>query len=73
MKLKIKPGYKYLSVNVYVFFITSNCQNVLLTNIENSNKVPKVKILKRLCATRWVQHYDAITDFIELFAFVVEP
>jgi hypothetical protein len=53
-------------------FYTPNCQNFLLTNIENSNEDPKVKTLKRLCATRWVQHYDAVTDFIELFVFVVE-
>ncbi|KAL4123003.1 hypothetical protein QTP88_015236 [Uroleucon formosanum] len=56
----------------YVFFNTPKRQNVLLTNIENSNEDPKVKTLKRLCATRWVQRYDAVTDFIELFAFVVE-
>ncbi|XP_060845783.1 52 kDa repressor of the inhibitor of the protein kinase-like [Rhopalosiphum padi] len=37
-----------------------------------SNEDPKVKTLKRLCATRWVQRYDAVTDFIELFVFVVE-
>lgn len=56
----------------YVFFNTPKRQNVLLTNIENSDEDPKVKTLKRLCATRWVQRYDAVTDFIELFAFVVE-
>ncbi|XP_060845700.1 uncharacterized protein LOC132925309 [Rhopalosiphum padi] len=43
----------------YVFFNTPKRQNVLLTNIENSNEDPKVKTLKRLCATRWVQRYDA--------------
>ena len=53
-------------------FYTPNCQNFLLTNIENSNEDPKVKTLKKLCATWWVQHYDAVTDFIELFAFIVE-
>jgi hypothetical protein len=57
---------------VYVFFNTSKRQNLHLTNIENSNEDPKVKTLKRLCAIRWVQHYDAVTYFIELFAFVVE-
>lgn len=56
----------------YVFFNTTKRQNVLLTNIGNSDKDPKVKTLKRLCATRWVQRYDAVTDFIELFEFVVE-
>ncbi|XP_050065451.1 zinc finger MYM-type protein 1-like [Aphis gossypii] len=56
----------------YVFFNTTKRQNVLLTNIENSDKDPKVKTLKRLCATRWVQRYDAVTDFIELFEFAVE-
>ncbi|KAL4153196.1 hypothetical protein QTP88_001029 [Uroleucon formosanum] len=42
----------------YVFFNIPKRQNVLLTNIENSNEDPK--------------RYDAVTDFIELFAFVVE-
>lgn len=32
----------------------------------------KVKTLKRLCATRWIQRYDAVHDFIELFEFVLE-
>jgi hypothetical protein len=31
-----------------------------------------VKTLKRLCATRWVQRYDAVHDFVELFEFVLE-
>jgi len=32
----------------------------------------KVKTLKRFCATRWVQKYDAVHDFVELFEFVLE-
>lgn len=45
---------------------------MLLSTIENSNVDQKIKTLKRLFATRWVQRYDAIHDFIELFKFVVE-
>jgi hypothetical protein len=44
----------------------------MFTNIKNSNEDPNVKTLKRFCATQWVQRYDALTDFIELFAFVIE-
>ncbi|XP_060881728.1 52 kDa repressor of the inhibitor of the protein kinase-like [Metopolophium dirhodum] len=32
---------------------------------------PKIRTLKRLCATRWVQRYDAVNDFVELFPCVV--
>lgn len=56
----------------YIFLNTPKRKNVLFTCIENSNENPKVKTLKRLCATRWVQRYDAVSDFIELFSFVVE-
>jgi len=44
----------------------------LLSCIENSETDVKVKTLKRLCATRWVQRYDAVHDFVELFEFVLE-
>jgi hypothetical protein len=43
-----------------------------LTNIEKNNEDPKIKTLKILSATQWVQRYDAVTDFIEQFAFVIE-
>lgn len=43
-----------------------------MSTIENSNIDPKAKTFKRLCATRWVQRYDAVNDFIELFEFAVD-
>lgn len=70
----IKPIRNTLGIieKYYVFFNTPKRKNVLFTCIENSDGDPKVKTLKRLCATRWVQRYDAVADFIELFAYVVE-
>lgn len=56
---------------MYSFFNFPKRQNVILTAIDESDLEPKIKTLKRLCATRWVQRYDAINDFVELFPYVV--
>lgn len=56
----------------YVFFNTPKRNTVLLNYIEKSDEQPKVKTLIRLCATRWVQRYDAVSDFIQLFSYVVD-
>ncbi|XP_008184846.1 52 kDa repressor of the inhibitor of the protein kinase-like [Acyrthosiphon pisum] len=69
----IKPVRNCLGIieKLYVFFNTPKRNAVLLSAIENSNTDQKVKTLKRLSATRWVQRYDSVRDFIELFEFVV--
>lgn len=54
----------------YCFFNFPKRNNELLEVINNGDWEPKVKTLKRLCMTRWVQRYDAINDFIELFPCV---
>ncbi|KAL4152846.1 hypothetical protein QTP88_000679 [Uroleucon formosanum] len=46
-------------------------KGVLINTIENSNNAPQVKQLKRLCPTRWIQRYDSVNDFSELFSFVL--
>lgn len=56
---------------MYCFFNFPKRQNVILTAIDESDLEPKFKTLKRLCATRCVQRYDAINDFVELFPYVV--
>jgi len=33
--------------------------------------IPSIKSLKRLCATRWIQRYDAVNDFVQLFPYVL--
>ncbi|XP_050062925.1 52 kDa repressor of the inhibitor of the protein kinase-like [Aphis gossypii] len=70
----IKPIRNCLGIieKLYVFFNTPKRNNVLLSCIENSDTDIKVKTLKRLCVTRWVQRYDAVHDFVELFEFVLE-
>lgn len=57
---------------LYDFFNTPKRQNVLIKCIENANDTPNVKTLKRLCATRWVQRYDAVSDFVVLFPYVID-
>jgi len=54
----------------YCFFNFPKRNNEFLEVINNGDWEPKVKTLKRLCMTRWVQRYDAINDFIELFPCV---
>ncbi|KAF0734609.1 zinc finger MYM-type protein 1-like isoform X2 [Aphis craccivora] len=39
--------------------------------IEKGDILQDAKKLKRLCATRWIQRYDAVNDFIQLLPFVV--
>ncbi|KAL4120004.1 hypothetical protein QTP88_012752 [Uroleucon formosanum] len=56
---------------MYTFFNTPKRSSVILCEIDGCDFEPKVKSLKRLCATRWVQRYDAVNDFVELFPFVV--
>lgn len=55
---------------VYIFFNTPKRNNVLLNEIEKDDYTPTVKTLKRLCATRWIQRFDALNDFCELFIYV---
>lgn len=55
----------------YCFFNFPKRNHELLEVINNGDWQPNVKSLKRLCMTRWVQRYDAINDFIELFPCVV--
>lgn len=56
---------------MYCFFNTPKRRNVLFEVIENSDLKPCVKTLKRLCATRWIQRYDSVNDYVQLFPYVV--
>lgn len=68
----IKPIRNCLGIveKLHVFFNTPKRHHVLLNEIEKNDSTPNVKTLKRLCATRWVQRYDALNDFCELYSFV---
>lgn len=70
----IKPIRNCLGIieKAFKFFNTPKRNSILLHEIENSDHEPNVKQLKRLCATRWVQRYDAVNDFSELFPFVLK-
>ncbi|XP_022177424.1 52 kDa repressor of the inhibitor of the protein kinase-like [Myzus persicae] len=69
----IQPIRNCLSIieKLYDFFNTPKRNNVLLNCIKNANETPNAKTLKRLCATRWIQRYDAVNDFAELFPFLL--
>jgi len=69
----IKPIRNCLGIleKMYTFFNTPKRSSVILSEIDGCDFEPKVKSLKRLCATRWVQRYDAVNDVVELFPFVV--
>jgi len=68
----IKPIRNCLGVieKLHVFFNTPKRNNILLTEIEKYDYTPNVKTLKRLCATRWIQRYEALNDFCELIVYV---
>lgn len=57
---------------MHCFFNTPKRHSILLEAIANSDLNPSSKSLKRLCATRWVERYTAVNDFVELFPCVVE-
>lgn len=57
---------------LYTFFNTPKRKAVISRNIETSELSPDAQSLKRLCATRWISKYDALSDFIELFPFVYD-
>jgi len=46
----------------------------LINEIEKSDSIPNsnARTLKRQCATRWVQKYESLYDFVELLPFVVK-
>lgn len=59
---------------LYVFFNTPKRKNELINEIEHSDSIPSsnARTLKRQCATRWVQKYDSLNDFVELLPFVTK-
>jgi hypothetical protein len=56
---------------MYTFFNTPKRSAVMYHVIEQDNVDLKVKKLKRLCATRWIQRYDSVNDFSELLPYVM--
>lgn len=57
-----KTVLKYFK-NYMFFFNTSKRNNVLKNKIEKGNHSLNITTLKRPCATRWLQRYDALNDF----------
>lgn len=54
------------------FFIHPKRKNVLSHKILDSSNDTTKKTLKRSCATKWIECYHAVHDFLELFEFIVE-
>ncbi|KAL4083385.1 hypothetical protein QTP88_028709 [Uroleucon formosanum] len=57
---------------MYCFLNTPKHKNVLLSVINESDMDTRSKSIKHLCATRWVERYTAINDFVELFPYVIQ-
>lgn len=59
---------------IFVFFNTPKRKNELINEIKNSDSIPSsnARTLKRQCATRWVQKYESLNDFVELLPFVIK-
>lgn len=56
---------------LYCFYNTPKRKDALFEAIDNADSTPSIRSLKRLCATRWIQRYDAVNDFFQLFPYVV--
>lgn len=56
---------------MYYIFNTPKRRNALLEAINNSGSMASIKSLKRLCATRWIQRYDSVNDFVQLISYIV--
>ncbi|KAE9538663.1 hypothetical protein AGLY_005762 [Aphis glycines] len=57
---------------MYCFLNKPKPKNVLLSVINESDLDTRSKSIKHLCATRWVERYTAINDFLELFPYVIQ-
>lgn len=70
----IKPIRNCLGIikKVFTFFNTPKRNSILLHEIKKSDHSSNIKQLKRLCATRWIQRYDSVNYFSELFPFVIK-
>lgn len=53
------------------FFIYPKRKDVLKSEIEKYSECVTKNSLKKLCATRWVERYHAVNDFLELFEYVI--
>ncbi|CAI6370249.1 unnamed protein product [Macrosiphum euphorbiae] len=69
----LKPIRNCLGIieKVYTFLNTPKRSAVMFHVIDNENADLNIKKLKRLCATRWIQRYDAVNDFCELLPYVM--
>lgn len=54
------------------FFVYPKRKHVLAEYIDSSAQEIHVKSLKRSCATRWIERFHSIHDFIELIDCVIE-
>lgn len=56
---------------VRTFFNYPKRKDTLLKEIEKLEATPNAKTLKRNCATRWIERFQSISDFIELLDAVI--
>ena len=54
------------------FFVYPKRKNILSQAIEEFNGTINAKTLKRNCATRWIERFHSVHDFIELLECVID-
>ncbi|XP_050057528.1 52 kDa repressor of the inhibitor of the protein kinase-like isoform X2 [Aphis gossypii] len=66
-----KAIYVHCAAHSLNLAVSAACDIQAIRNCLESDFNPDSKSLKRLCATRWVERYSAIHDFVELYPCVV--
>lgn len=71
---KIQPMRNCLGMigKIRDFFVYSKRKNILSLSIEEFNGTINAKILKRNCASRWIERFHSVHDFIVLLQCVME-
>lgn len=54
------------------FFVYPKRKNVLTRVLADAEISPKAKTLKRMCATRWIERFDSVSDFKEIYVQVID-
>ncbi|XP_023311927.1 zinc finger MYM-type protein 1-like [Anoplophora glabripennis] len=54
------------------FFIYPKRKDVLNRVLAEAETTPKTKTLKGMCATRWIERFESISDFKEIYLYVVD-
>jgi hypothetical protein len=54
------------------FFSYPKRRDVLNKALAEAENIPKIKTLKKMCTTRWIERFDSVSDFKEIYVYVVD-